>query len=304
MKNALLLLLFFSVTLAWAGDIPTTISKQTIQYALKDTNNLKMDIYSLKQKGQPQPVMLFVHGGSFIHGARYDETYLSYYLKLAEAGLTVITIDYRLGMRGNDVSIFNTQHLDNAIAMAVEDLFSATNYVLKHSEELNIDTASIMLSGSSAGAITALHADYVLKNDMPLSKMLPEKFSYKAILSYAGAILSHKGTPDYKRSPSPTLFIHGSNDGFVQYNNIRLFRKGFFGSKSLAKRFKKRGFIYAFFTIEDKAHSVATSAMANNMEEILWFIKRYVCEGQQLQFDAVLKDKNESVEEKKMVLSM
>ncbi|MCC8143072.1 MAG: hypothetical protein LUD02_12190 [Tannerellaceae bacterium] len=82
----------------------------------------------------------------------------------------------------------------------------------------------------------------------------------------------------------------------VSYNKLRLFRRGMFGSKSLAARFKKRGFNYIFLTMADKGHSVTGSPMHDNLDMILWFIDRYVYQGKHWQLDATLKDQNAPVE--------
>jgi len=104
-----------------------------------------------------------------------------------------------------------------------------------------MDPDCIMISGSSAGAVTVLQADYYLNNKMHSYEILPAGFQYAGVLSFAGAIFSHQGTPDYKEKPAPTLFLHGDKDKVVFYNKLRLFRRGMFGSKPLAKRFKKNG---------------------------------------------------------------
>ena len=59
------------------------------------------------------------------------------------------------GVRGVTASEF-TVLLDKAIHLAVEDLFSATSYLIEHQEELGIAPSNIVVAGSSAGAITSL----------------------------------------------------------------------------------------------------------------------------------------------------
>ncbi|MFQ8805839.1 MAG: hypothetical protein ACLR8Y_13065 [Alistipes indistinctus] len=93
--------------------------------------------------------------------------------------------------------------------MAVEDLFSATDYLIRHAAALNIDTSCIMLSGSSAGAVTVLHADYTLCNQTTAIGDVAAGFSLQRMLSFAGAIFSHEGRPRYRATPAPTLFMHG-----------------------------------------------------------------------------------------------
>lgn len=295
MRSLTLLSLFLLSTLSLfsatkVDTIPTHIVKKTVIYANRDTCDLKMDIYRLKEAYYPQPVMLFIFGGAFMFGSRDREDYVPYLLKMAEEGFTTISIDYRLGLKGKKISIFNTSNVDEAIDASVEDLFSATKYLLDNAARLVIDTSLIIVSGSSAGGITALQADYMLKNNMPLAQILPQNFSYQGIISYSGAIFSHKGTPDYQRPPSPTLFIHGDKDPVVKYNALRIFKLGLFGSKSLATRFKKRGHTYAFLTMKGRDHSVSDTAMHDNFGEIMWFINEYIFKSQNRQTDLIMQE--------------
>ena len=142
-----------------------SLSKQTILFAHRDTCDLRMDIYrteTAQTEQTAQPVMLFVFGGAFMKGERDKPYYIPYFRELAAQGITAVSIDYRLGLKDRKISVFKTKPADTAIRMAVEDLFSATDYLIRHAAALNIDTSCIMLSGSSAGAVTVLHADYTL----------------------------------------------------------------------------------------------------------------------------------------------
>ncbi|MCD8166264.1 MAG: carboxylesterase family protein [Bacteroides sp.] len=260
-------------------------------YAQKDTASLYMDIYRQKNTpDQKQPVMFFIFGGSFKRGNRDAPVYNDYFYTLASSGITVISIDYRLGLAGKKIRLFNTKPADEAINMAVEDLFSATNYVIEHAGVLGVDPGCIMISGSSAGAVTSLQADYYISNKMPLSRMLPEGFTYKGVLAFAGAIFSHKGTPDYQDIPAPTLFMHGNKDRIVFYNRLRFFRKGLFGSKSIAGRFKKRDYSYFFLTFEGADHRIAVTPMSRQLDTILWFIDTYIYNARQMQIDSFFRE--------------
>ncbi|MCD7978612.1 MAG: hypothetical protein LUG51_16280 [Tannerellaceae bacterium] len=159
-----------------------------------------------------------------------------------------------------------------------------------------MDPDCIMISGSSAGAVTVLQADYYLNNKMHSYEILPAGFQYAGVLSFAGAIFSHQGTPDYKEKPAPTLFLHGDKDKVVFYNKLRLFRRGMFGSKPLAKRFKKREFNYLFITMKNKGHSVSGSPMHNNLDIIEWFIQNYVYEKKNWQNEGCMKELNTPIE--------
>lgn len=297
--SLLLLLLPIVIFSQEFSPILENIEKSTYTFASRDSVDLKMDVYRLKNDENIQPCMLFVFGGGFMAGKRDEPFYNTYFSSLAEQGITVISIDYRLGLLGAPrVGVFKTKPLEDAIQIAVEDLYAATNYVLIFAEKLKIDRNKIMASGSSAGAITVLHADHIKQNGLKGSEVLPKDFQYAGILSFSGAIFSRKGIPSYKTEPAPTLFFHGDRDRLVFYNKLRLFNKGFFGSKSLAKKFKKEGYNYCFYTIEDMGHSIASTPMVKYNEQINRFIQEYIFDEQPWQMDIQFKDKSLQPEKK------
>ncbi|KIO78204.1 hypothetical protein TH53_04960 [Pedobacter lusitanus] len=217
------------------------VHQTTFTYSVKDKQELKMDIYSNLDLHSVQPCVIFVFGGGFIQGTRDSKTYTEYFNRLAANHYKVISIDYRLGLKGvKKLSAFNTKPLRSAIDTAVTDLYNATAYLLKNSKTLGIDPSKIIISGSSAGAITVLQADWEKRNHTSLSFQLPADFQYAGVISFAGAILSYKGAPSYPVAPAPTLFFHGTEDKLVIYNKRRFFNKGFFGSNYLAKRFNEK----------------------------------------------------------------
>ena len=59
---------------------------------------------------------------------------------------------------------------------AVEDFYDATGFVINQSSDWNIDVEQIVASGSSAGAITVLQAEYDLCNGHELAKKATDRF--------------------------------------------------------------------------------------------------------------------------------
>jgi dipeptidyl aminopeptidase/acylaminoacyl peptidase len=249
------------------------IEKRTYAYVERDST-LYLDLYQKKGETEVRPCVIFIFGGGFATGNRDARAYQPYFQTLVNQGLKVVSIDYRLGLAGiyDEVGIFNTKPLGKAIDMAVADLFQATAYLIAKSDELHIDPSGIIVSGSSAGAITSLHADWYLKNNHELSQVLPEYFRYSGVISFAGAIFSTSGKPTYKSPPSPTLFFHGTKDKTVPYSKRRLLNKGFFGSAFLADQFVKNGYPFYFVSEKEATHQVAVSAMHEGLGEVLQFI--------------------------------
>lgn len=260
--------------------------QQTLVYSTRDTQALKLDIYSNQDLRVKKPCILFVFGGGFVKGNRDDKYYVPYFKKLVENNYKVISIDYRLGLKGEKwPTVFNTSGLKNAISYAVTDLYDATAYLIGHAEQLGIDTSMVILSGSSAGAVTILQADWEKRNNTAISQNLPQSFQYKGVIAFAGAILSYTGKPKYKIPPAPTMMFHGDKDKVVVYNKVKLFNRGMFGSRYLATYFKRQGYPYYFQFVRNIGHEIAGTPMHNNQEDVLWFIHTYIEQKKQYQME-------------------
>lgn len=284
--------LLFALLLPLMALNATTVEKETLLFAVKEGVELKMDLYRSDSASiLPQPCLIFVFGGGFKEGSRNEESYLPYYYYFAERGFTVAAIDYRLGMKGEKApGILNYKPLLNAIHLAVEDLYAATSYLLEHATELHIDSSRFIISGSSAGAITVLQADYMKQNNHLLAKELPETFRYAGVISFAGGIFSSEGLPSYHKHPAPTLFFHGTADRLVPYNKTGLFQLGMYGSRKLVKRFRQERYPFTFYSIGDMGHEVADYPMQEYLPEIEQFINDLVLDRKQWMTEIYHKD--------------
>lgn len=243
----------------------------TYLYARKDGQDLYLDIYepadsttlaSLDDSTTVRkPTILFVFGGGFLSGERDHASYLPWFENLRNEGYRIVSIDYRLGLKGvKKMGIAQRDLLDKAIHMAVEDLFDSILFLRDNADDLGVDIYNLVLAGSSAGAITVLQADYELCNRTACAQLLPEDLHFAGIMSFAGAIYSTKGLLKYEVSaPAPTLFLHGTADKLVNYDQTKFMNIGFFGSKRIVERFDKFGYPYTFVRFKDHGHEIAAS---------------------------------------------
>jgi len=256
-----------------------SITKETFTYITRDTAALQLDVYTSAALPGNSPCVVFVFGGGFFTGRRDFEYYNDYFNAMVENKCVVVSISYRLGLKGvRKVSKFNVKPLRNAIRMAVEDLYEATNWILKNADRLGVDPEKIILSGSSAGGITVLQADFEKRNNTPMATLLPKDFQYAGVISFAGAILSFDGRLKYKTAPAPTMMFHGAEDRLVYYNRIKFFNRSFNGSNYLAKVFRKNDYPYYFYRVENMGHEMAALPMHKNLKEICWFVNEWVLE--------------------------
>ena len=293
----------FIISLTFAISALTTHAKNvliepnaTYMFERRDTCDLYMDVYNPAKgsntefEGQQKPTIMFMFGGGFIRGTRDDQSYNSWFKMLTDNGYRVISIDYRLGLKGSDkVGIAQVNVLDKAIHMAVEDLFSATNFIIDNAEQLSIDPSNIVISGSSAGAITVMQAEYELANNTSWASVLPQDFNYAGVMSFAGAILSRKGKVKYAKEPCPTLMMHGTADKVVPYKQIAVLNLGFFGGGKLVERFKKFGYDYNMYHYMDYGHEIA-SAMSTTFDLQLDFLESNVIQGKKRIIEAWITD--------------
>ena len=238
----------------------------TYLFVQRDTCDLFLDVYNpaagskTTVSGLEKPTVIFMFGGGFIGGTRDDASYHKWFRQMTENGYRVISIDYRLGLKGsNKVGVAQVNVLDKAIHMAVEDLFSATNFILDNADQFGVRPDNIVISGSSAGAITVMQAEYEIANNTAWASVLPAGFNYAGVMSFSGAILSREGKVDFEKDPCPTLMFHGTSDKLVPYNQIKVFNLGFFGAGKLIERFKKYGLNYNMYHFIDYGHEIAGS---------------------------------------------
>lgn len=282
MKRLFTLILFMFVATNLSAQ---SVEKQTLHYATHEGQQLMMDVYSIAPDAEPRPAMIFIFGGGFVMGQRDHEYYARYFERLAREGIVVASIDYRLGLRDMKSGMSIKEMvitMQRAVDIAVEDTYAATNYLLEHDKEWNIDPHMVMLSGSSAGAITAIQAEWYRCNGAPRAEVLPEEFRYAGVVACAGAIFSTRGKPKFASKPAPMLLFHGSSDRNVPYDKSSIMGIGFYGSKHITKQLDRVKGAYLFYSAEYADHSMAALPLIYSTDIIMQFIRDYVYEGRAL----------------------
>ena len=248
---------------------------ETFKFAERDSVGLYMDVYypadgsEMTVNGVNKPTILYVFGGGFKAGRRDTPTAREWFRLLTDEGFTVAAIDYRLGLKQVE-GMGSLNDVYDSIQMAVEDLFTATKYILDNAEEVDIDPSSLVIAGSSAGAITVLQAEWELCNRMGTSVLLPKDFHYAGVMSFAGAIYSRQGAVRYHTEPAPHLFFHGTADRIVTYRQIRLLNQAFQGTKVLARIFKGNGYDCCVYRYQGNSHEIAACMSKTFPEQLAW----------------------------------
>ena len=295
MKRILIILAILVPSLAGAQNLAGTY-----MVAQRDTCNLYADVYlpspgsQTEIDGKAKPSVLFVFGGGFIIGSRNDKGYLPWFKILNDNGYGVVSVDYRLGLKGVKMQldlfhIANTADLTKrAVEMGVEDVFAAVRYLLDNN--VGIDANNLVIAGSSAGAMITLSSVVETCTPTERTAILPAGYSFKGAMSFAGAIMTNTGIPKYQTPPPPQLLIHGTADGAVTYNKTVFGRRGMYGSSALVKDvLAKNGYPYCIYRYVGHSHDMAANFVATWPEQQL-FLERNVVAGLPRTIDATVDD--------------
>lgn len=194
--------------------------------------SLKLDFYEGTGDTETnRPLIIWVHGGSFLGGTKTDMDVQALSRSFAQKGYACASIDYRTGFFPID-----SANAVKAVMRAVLDLKGAIRFFYKDvatgTNAYKIDTNRIFIGGSSAGAITSLHVAYL--DD--ICEIAP--YLSNATINALGGLEGNSGSPGYstktqgvinlcgalakyswlESGDEPLCSIHGTNDGIVKYN--------------------------------------------------------------------------------------
>lgn len=256
------------------------MAQESVTFAVKDGKELKMTIYEADAGNRQPETIIYMFGGGFFTGSRNDKRSVEYCRQMQERGFTTIAIDYRLGIVTEDTTEGKAKasiaEFENAMRMAVEDLSSAVAYIIVNGRKWGVDKDRIIITGCSAGAVTVLNADYCHANGSEWTRELPENFRFYGVMAYAGAVFSRKGKIKWtKHAPAPTLLYHGTKDKTVTYKSIEFFNLGFYGTNSLAKRFRKYGYPVKIRRFLGAEHEVCAYGNVY-VEDAVFFIENWL----------------------------
>lgn len=244
------------------GAVEKYVYKQASAKSGKELNlALARPIDNLPEK--KRPLIIGVHGGGFLDWCMLEPCYLKYSEFLTEyftpQGFATASIQYRLTSpldlkppKIKDATLRETHY------KAVQDVRDAIKFIFANAERFGVDTENVFLVGTSAGAITVLHAAYLDNEEAP--KDLSEKYGQlakrekiKGVISLSGAIYDLAFLDGGDKVPM--MIVHGTEDFIVPAD------KGFYlgmehltpvyGGRAIYEEARKkgipaRGFFYDF----------------------------------------------------------
>ncbi|MFM6934015.1 MAG: T9SS type A sorting domain-containing protein [Flavobacteriales bacterium] len=256
------------------------------------SSQLKLDFYEPTGDTQlARPLIIWVHGGSFIGGSKTDNDVKTWSESFAKKGYVCASIDYRLGFFP-----FDSANAVKAVVRAVQDLKGAIRFFYKDCQTANqfkVDTNHIFIGGSSAGAITALHVAY-LNDACEISDYLNA-----SAMQTLGGLEGNSGNPGYstkvhavingcgalaryswlQAGDIPLCSFHGTSDGTVKYNR-GMVNPGtplmyLDGSRMLHERACAVGVENQFYTFPGAPH-VPYLSNASYMDTTIRFVRDFL----------------------------
>lgn len=240
-----------------------TTSKDGVEYVVRPTGPLLMDIVEPVGAQTPRPAVLLLHPGGWAAGSRADMKELATFL--ASLGYTAATADYRLWPKCE------------CYPAPVQDSLAAVKFLRSRAKDYGIDPEKIVIGGESAGGSLALlvglakdhsifddasfpgvsaHVSAVIDiygpTDMPRVYKDGIWIVKRIGIGYLGAAPNEAPQKWKESSPvthvhadaPPVLIIHGDKDVVVPYSQAEL----------LAKRLAEVGVDYQLVRVPGGVH--------------------------------------------------
>lgn len=258
---------------------------------------LTMDVFQPDNDNLAQrPLIIFVHGGTFITGTKDDGDVTELCKRFAKLGYVTASINYRLGM-----GIPSQATAAQALLRAVHDMKAAVRFFRKDAATTNtyrINPDYIIGGGSSAGGLTAVHLAYLDQNNEVPSYVDTTgvnglegnsgnpgyNSNIRAVVNLCGALAdsSWLNTGD-----EPIVSVHGTQDGVVPYNTATISVFGIpiipvSGSRDIHARANNVGVTNVLKTFNGQDH-VPYATNGTYMDSTYWVVRDFladvVCNG-------------------------
>lgn len=263
LRHILYVIIGTFICLTAAAQSPASLKCDTYRFVERDSF-LCLDVYKPDVPRADNASVLMAFGGGFFSGERNNNQMKEWAQALVEHGFTVISIDYRLGFKDSAAVASHRRLLQMpdlfkyCIDIAVEDCAAAVAWVHANAGMLGIDPSKLILTGSSAGAITVLQLDYYRANSLPGASALPAGWKPAAVIPYSGGVMCRDSKLKYATDPAPTMLLHGKKDRIVTYKSIGLpFGEKMHGGKKMDKALNRQDIPHWFIRFDGIGHEVA-----------------------------------------------
>lgn len=203
-----------------------TVVLRDLAYRVVDGRPLALDLYLPAASGEAHPILVAVHGGSWVGGSKTD--YGPQFARLAQRGIAVAVVDYRLARPGAP-----------SWPDAPTDITAALDWLEAHAEEHQLDVRRAAVIGTSSGGLLAalagssdrrIRAILCISAPMDLAKLMEGRsLAHEPALVFLGddprglASRARDASPIHRATPEqpPTLLIHGTDDRWTPIEQAR-----------------------------------------------------------------------------------
>ena len=193
----------------------------TVTYATVGGQQLQLDVWQADRPGPGRLGVVWAHGGDWVSGDRANWSLPNWGGWLADQGITMFSVDYRLPANGS----MNALTADLK-AQEAGDVKCALGWVQAHAADYQVDPSNLVLAGDSSGAHLAMLTAYTIDTpNLPPSCQVTAA-PIRAVVSLYGWTYSNNPAEinvypiSYVRQGlPPTLLVQGGNDHTVPPDN-------------------------------------------------------------------------------------
>ena len=167
-------LIFAQCNGRYQTEIFSSVAVNEVNYSDVYTDNEhKMDIYTANgDTVTNRPVILYMHGGSFLGGNKSEIDCVDFCENFAKKGYVTASANYRLALDPQSFALYQEEQYTTVLKV-VSDIKGAIRYFRKsivNGNPYGIDGNAIFIGGYSAGAVAAIHSAYIDSiSDLPIS---------------------------------------------------------------------------------------------------------------------------------------
>lgn len=294
---------------------PTITTTSDIQYGanlnLSGNNvDLLLDIYQPDGDTETnRPVIIFIHGGSFVGGSKTGTDVVPLAQDFAKKGYVTASINYRLGISlQGDLE----KNASEAVMRATQDTRAAVRFFRKsvdtEGNPYGIDDTKIFLVGASAGGFNALHLAYLDEvSEIPpiidlnapgLDGEIEGESGNPGYISTVNAIVNIAGalgdTTWMQAGDTPLLSFHGDDDGTVPFGTDLIYLGGVFevmevdGSSTVHTKAENLSLNHCFkphYGADHIPHAGNANYYDTTMTYMAQWLKTFVCGGTDYCYD-------------------